>query len=108
MEYSRSTAFLNLLPDSRLCEGRHAPVAVLIALRSTIMSGSLHPTEIHKRRHLKKKRNKLRAKIAAAPAAQRPAIEAKLKKTYALLPESQPAKAHVAGEDAAAAQVSTK
>ena len=88
------------------------------------MSGSLHPTEIHKRRHLKKKRNKLRAKIAAAPAAQRPAIdsatsvseavfqrpaiEAKLKKTYALLPESQPAKAHVAGDDAAAAQVSTK
>jgi hypothetical protein len=54
------------------------------------MSGSLHPTEIHKRRHLKKKRNKLRAKIAAASAGARPALEAKLQKTYALLPDSRP------------------
>ena len=66
------------------------------------MSGSLHPTEIHRRRHLKKKRMKLRAKIAAAQASHRAAIEAKLQKTYALLPESQPAKAHVGGDDAPA------
>jgi uncharacterized protein DUF6800 len=71
------------------------------------MSGSLHPNEIHRRRHRKKKRNKLRAKIAAAPAGQRAAIEAKLQKTYALLPDRQPVKAHVGGDDARA-QVSTK
>jgi hypothetical protein len=71
------------------------------------MSGSLHPHEIDRRRHLKKKRNKLRAKIAAAPASQRAAIEATLQKTYALLSDSQPVKAHVGGDDAGA-QVSTK
>ena len=48
------------------------------------MSGSLHPTEIHRRRHRKKKRNKLRAQLAAAPAVGRAAIEAKLQKTYSL------------------------
>jgi hypothetical protein len=48
------------------------------------MSGSLHPTEIHRRRHRKEKRDKLRAHLAAAPAAGRAAIEAKLLKTYAL------------------------
>jgi len=48
------------------------------------MSGSLHPTEIHRRRHRKAKRNKLRAQLAAAPAVGRAAIEAKLKKTYAV------------------------
>ena len=47
------------------------------------MSGSLHPTEIHRRRHRKEKRNKLRAQLAAAPAVGRAAIEAKLQKTYA-------------------------
>ena len=57
------------------------------------MSGSLHPTEIHRRRHRKEKRDKLRAKLAAAPAAARAAIEAKLKKTYALGSEPQPPKA---------------
>ena len=46
------------------------------------MSGSLHPTEIHRRRHRNEKRNKLRARLAAAPAAGRAAIEAKLQKTY--------------------------
>jgi hypothetical protein len=46
------------------------------------MSGSLHPTEIHRRRHRIEKRNKLRARLAAAPAAGRAAIEAKLQKTY--------------------------
>jgi hypothetical protein len=48
------------------------------------MSGSLHPTEIHRRRHRKEKRNKLRAQLAAAPAIGRAAIEAKLQKTYPL------------------------
>lgn len=47
------------------------------------MSGSLHPTEIHRRRHRKKKRNKLRAQLGAA-AIGRAAIEAKLQKTYSL------------------------
>lgn len=56
------------------------------------MSGSLHPTEIHRRRHRKKKRDKLRAQLAAAPAIGRPAIEAKLHKTYALGSGPQPAK----------------
>jgi Family of unknown function (DUF6800) len=48
------------------------------------MSASLHPNEIHRRRHRKEKRNKLRAKLAATPAVGRAAIEAKLQKTYAL------------------------
>jgi hypothetical protein len=61
------------------------------------MSGSLHPNEIHRRRHLKKKRHKLRARIAAAPPNARAAFEAKLQKTYALLPDSQPVKAPVGG-----------
>ena len=48
------------------------------------MSASLHPTEIHRRRHRTQKRNKLRAQLAAAPAVGRAAIEAKLQKTYSL------------------------
>jgi hypothetical protein len=56
------------------------------------MSGSLHPTEIHRRRHRKEKRNKLRAQLAAAPAVGRAAIEAKLQKTYALGSGPQPSK----------------
>ena len=48
------------------------------------MSGSLHSTEIHRRRHRKEKRNKLRAKLAAAPAGERAAIEAKLQRVFAL------------------------
>jgi hypothetical protein len=48
------------------------------------MSGSLHPTEIHRRRHRKEKRDKLRAQLAAAPVVGRAAIEAKLLKTYPL------------------------
>jgi hypothetical protein len=44
------------------------------------MSGSLRPTEIHKRRHRKEKRQKLRAKLANAPAHERSALEAKLQK----------------------------
>ena len=56
------------------------------------MSGSLHPTEIHRRRHRKEKRNKLRARLRVAPAAGRAAIEAKLLKTYVLGSEPQPSK----------------
>ena len=46
------------------------------------MSASHHPTDIHLRRHRAKKRNKLRARIAAAPATGRAALEAKLQRTY--------------------------
>ncbi len=55
------------------------------------MSGSLHPTEIHKRQHRKEKRDKLRAQLAMAAPAGRAAIEAKLLKTYVLGSEPQPA-----------------
>jgi hypothetical protein len=51
------------------------------------MSASHHPTDIHMRQHLAKKRNKLRARIAAAPATGRAALEAKLQRTY---PPSRP------------------
>ena len=46
------------------------------------MSASHHPTDIHLRQHRTKKRNKLRARIAAAPASGRAALEAKLQRTY--------------------------
>lgn len=46
------------------------------------MSASHHPTDIHLRQHRTKKRNKLRARIAAAPATGRAALEAKLQRTY--------------------------
>ena len=47
-----------------------------------IMSASHHPTDIHLRQHRAKKRNKLRARIAAAPATERAALEAKVQRTY--------------------------
>ena len=46
------------------------------------MSASHHPTDVHLRQHRSKKRNKLRARIAAAPATGRAALEAKLQRTY--------------------------
>ena len=46
------------------------------------MSASHHPTDIHLRQHRAKKRNKLRARIAAAPVTGRAALEAKLQRTY--------------------------
>ena len=67
------------------------------------MSGSLHPVEIHRRRHRAEKRNKLRARIAAAPAGGRAALEAKLQKTYA--PGCGPQAAKVSAHDAAPAPV---
>jgi hypothetical protein len=47
-----------------------------------IMSASHHPTDIHLRQHRKKKRAALRARIAAAPATGRAALEAKVQRTY--------------------------
>lgn len=46
------------------------------------MSASHHPTDTHLRQHRAKKRNKLRARIAAAPAGGRAALEAKVLRTY--------------------------
>ena len=62
------------------------------ARRIIIMSGSLHPADIRRRRHRKEKRDKLRAKLAAAPAVGRAAIEAKLQRTYSLFPGTKPSK----------------
>ena len=67
------------------------------------MSGSLHPSAVHRRRHRKEKRNKLRAQLAAAPAVGRAAIEAKLQKTYSLGSGTQPSK--LDAHDAAAVPV---
>ena len=69
------------------------------------MSQSLHPTEIHRRQHRKRKRDKLRAQLAAAPAGGRAAIEAKLQKTYALGSGPQSSKSGAA--EAAAAPAAT-
>ena len=57
------------------------------------MSASHHPTDIHRRQQRKKKRNKLRARIAAAPAVGRVALEAKVQRTYSHFhrPETKPA-----------------
>ena len=46
------------------------------------MSASHQPTDTHLRQHRAKKRDKLRARIAAAPPAGRAALEAKVQKTY--------------------------
>jgi len=46
------------------------------------MSASHRRTDIHLRQHRAKKRNKLRARIAAAPPTGRAALEAKVQRTY--------------------------
>jgi hypothetical protein len=46
------------------------------------MSASHRRTDIHLRQHRAKKRDKLRARIAAAPAAGRAALEARVLRTY--------------------------
>jgi len=46
------------------------------------MSASHHPTDIHLRQHRAKKRDKLRARIAAAPASGRAALELRVQRTY--------------------------
>jgi hypothetical protein len=59
------------------------------------MSASHRRTDIHRRQQRSKKRNKLQARIAAAPAAiGRTALEAKVQRTYSpfhsLLKEKSP------------------
>lgn len=46
------------------------------------MSASHRPTDIHLRQHRSKKRDKLRARIAAAPASGRAVLEARVQRTY--------------------------
>jgi len=46
------------------------------------MSASHRRTDIHLRQHREKKRDKLRARIAAAPATGRAALEIKVQRTY--------------------------
>jgi hypothetical protein len=46
------------------------------------MSASHRPTDTQLRQHRLKKRNKLRARIAAAPATGRAALEARVQRTY--------------------------
>ena len=46
------------------------------------MSASHRRTDIHLRQHREKKRDKLRARIAAAPMSARAALEAKVERTY--------------------------
>ena len=46
------------------------------------MSASHQPTDTHLRQHRAKKRNKLRARIAAAPTTGLAALEAKVQRTY--------------------------
>jgi hypothetical protein len=46
------------------------------------MSASHRRTDIHLRQHRTKKRGKLLARIAAAPAAGRAALEARVQRTY--------------------------
>jgi hypothetical protein len=49
------------------------------------MSASHRPTDIHRRQHRVAKRNKLRARIAGAPATGRTAFEARLQRTYSTI-----------------------
>jgi len=46
------------------------------------MSASHNPTDQHLRQHRLEKRNKLRHRIAAAPASERAALEARIQRTY--------------------------
>jgi hypothetical protein len=46
------------------------------------MSASHRRTDIHRRQQRRKKRDKLRARIAAAPSTGRAALEAKVQRTY--------------------------
>ena len=48
------------------------------------MSASHHPTDIHLRQHRSKKRDKLRARLAAAPAIGRAALEARIERTFSV------------------------
>jgi len=54
----------------------------MFAQRNAIMSASHRRTDIHRRQQRTKKRNKLRARIAAAPVTGRAALESKVLRTY--------------------------
>jgi len=56
------------------------------------MSASHRPTDIHLRQHRLRKRNKLRARIAAAAPTGRAALEAKVQRTYSPFHSSTTAK----------------
>jgi hypothetical protein len=97
MEASRGTAVLAcclILACARAVASARPSFAgrQIVIWKDIIMSASLHPTEIHRRRHRRAKRNKLRAQLATAPAVGRPAIEAKLQKTYPVGSGPQPVK----------------
>jgi len=59
------------------------------------MSASHRPTDIHLRQQRRKKRNNLRARIAAAPAAGRAVLEAKVQRTYSPFRNVEAKPAHV-------------
>lgn len=46
------------------------------------MSASHRRSDLHLRQHRTKKRDKLRARIAAAPLSGRPALQARVERTY--------------------------
>ena len=54
------------------------------------MSANHRRTEIHLRQHREKKRNKLRARIAAAPGTGRAALEARVLRTYSAFHSTTP------------------
>ena len=56
------------------------------------MSATLRTSAIRRNRKRQEKRRKLRRQLARATAAERPAFEARLQKTYALLATEPPAK----------------
>lgn len=71
-----------LIPSVSTCEQLWAHRRDRLGRRSMPMSASHHPTDVHLRQHRAKKRDKLRARIAAAPATGRAALEAKVQRTY--------------------------
>jgi len=59
------------------------------AQRNLTMSASHRRTDIHRRQQRLKKRNKLRARIAATPPAGRAALEARVLRTYSAFHTAQ-------------------
>lgn len=58
------------------------------------MSATLRTGTIRRRRKRQEKRKKLRVKLANATVAERPAIEARLQRTYLLVGSDSPAQVH--------------
>jgi hypothetical protein len=56
------------------------------------MGATLRNTAIHRRRHRRAKRLKLQRHLAKAAPAERPAIQAKLAKTYSVVAAQPPSK----------------